>query len=98
MHQHVAQQAAAQMPQVARPDPLDIAAVDELAEDGVNAVAHTAEHGAPARVRIALGRAAEAKVEKQEQPAPKKKVQKKQKPAKVTPLKRPQPVQLALTA
>ena len=50
MHQHLAQQSAAQMPPVALPDPLDVAAVHELAEDGVKAVAHAAERGAKARV------------------------------------------------
>ncbi|HEV2461806.1 MAG TPA: hypothetical protein VGS80_25905, partial [Ktedonobacterales bacterium] len=57
MHQDFAQQAAAQMPPIARPDALDRTAVDELAEDGVDAVAHATEQRAPARVRIALGRA-----------------------------------------
>ncbi len=43
MHEHLAQQPTAQMPQIVGPDPLDSSALDELAEDGVDAVAPLGE-------------------------------------------------------
>ena len=57
LHQHSAQQVTAQMPQIVRPDPLDIAPADDLAEEGVKEVAHKTEYGAVARMRIACRRA-----------------------------------------
>jgi len=57
MHQHFPQQATAQMPGVARPHALDHAALIELAEDSVNAVAYATEQCAPAGMRIVLGAA-----------------------------------------
>ena len=54
MHQHFAQQATAQMPQVTGPDPLDGTAVDELAKDDVDAVAQSTQLRAPARPGMAL--------------------------------------------
>jgi len=51
---HFAQQSTAHMPPVSCPDPLASAAADELAEDGVDAVAHPTQHGAPARMQVAL--------------------------------------------
>src|SRR5581483_8354943 len=50
MHQHLAQQAATQVPAVTRPHPFDVAPIDELAEDGVDAIAHARELRTPARV------------------------------------------------
>lgn len=38
MHEHNPHQAVAQMPPVAGPEPLERAALDQLAEDGINAV------------------------------------------------------------
>ena len=55
MHEYFAQQAAAQMPQVACPDVLDRTAVHELAKDGINAVAHATESSTPARSGVMLG-------------------------------------------
>jgi hypothetical protein len=43
------------MPQDTRPYTFDRTALAELAEDGVDAIAHTAEQGAPARMRSAPG-------------------------------------------
>src|SRR5581483_6518263 len=57
MHQHVAQHAVGQVPAVARPDPLDGTAVNQLPEDGVDAITKAAEQPAPAWMRVALGRA-----------------------------------------
>ena len=57
MTQHLPQQPARQMPQVARPHPLYGVTLHELAEDRVDAVAKTAQEGAPSRGGIPfLGR------------------------------------------
>jgi hypothetical protein len=47
MHEHHAQQAIAQMPQIPRPDPFGPTAVDELTENGLNALAHSTQDGTP---------------------------------------------------
>jgi hypothetical protein len=57
MHQDFAQQPVGQMPQVTRPDALDGTAIDQLAKDGIDAVADATQPRAPAWVRVALGRA-----------------------------------------
>ncbi len=57
MHEHHPQQAIAQMPQVASPAPFGSATIDELAEDGVNAIAHPAQHRTPTMGRGMLSRA-----------------------------------------
>jgi hypothetical protein len=52
MHEPFAQQPIAQMPQIVSPDPLDGSTLDELAEDGVDAVAPAGENTAQPRPRI----------------------------------------------
>src|SRR5258708_17234846 len=47
VNQDFAQQAAAQVPQIVRPDPLDGAAIHKPAEDDINAVAHPTQQPAP---------------------------------------------------
>src|SRR5579863_4993730 len=41
MHQNVAHQTIAQMPQITRPDPLHLTAIGQLTKDGVDEVANT---------------------------------------------------------
>ena len=53
----LAEQAAGEVPGVARPDPPDALALGPLAEGGVDAVARAAQERAASRLRIALGRA-----------------------------------------
>lgn len=48
------QQTTVQMPDVLGPDPLGLVVVDQLAEDGLDAVAQAAESGAKTRSRIPL--------------------------------------------
>lgn len=44
MHQQTAQQTIAQMPQITRPDPFHATAVRQLDKDGVDEIAHSAQH------------------------------------------------------
>lgn len=44
MHQQAAQQAIAQMPHIPRPDALHATAIRQLPKDGVDEVAHSAQH------------------------------------------------------
>lgn len=53
MAQHLAQKADAQMPQVLRPQALDVMPLGRLPEDGVDAVAQPAKQANPVRLRIA---------------------------------------------
>lgn len=45
--QHLAQQSAAQMPGVARPHPLDVVALNQLTEGGLDSIANPARYNGP---------------------------------------------------
>lgn len=47
VHNHHAQQAIAQMPDITRPNSFDSAAISQLSEDGIDAIADSSEHCAP---------------------------------------------------
>ncbi len=45
------------MPQVTRPHPLGLAALDQVPKDGINLIAHSAQHSTPTVGRGMLGAA-----------------------------------------
>lgn len=53
VHQQVSQQAIAQMPQIACPDPFDLASISQLPKDGVNTIADAPQYRA--LIRCSLG-------------------------------------------
>ena len=65
MHQNVAQQAVAQMPEIPRPDPFHLAAIGQLPKDGVDKVTNAPQHGTLVRRRFRRMRFAERRLQDQ---------------------------------
>src|SRR5215470_5035286 len=55
MHENHAQQPIPQVPQITGPDPLDSTTVSKLAEDGIDAIAHSSEDCTPSVSRLRTG-------------------------------------------
>jgi hypothetical protein len=55
MHEHHAQQAIAQMPDIACPDAFGPAAIGQLSKDGINAIANSSQHRTPTMGRLGTG-------------------------------------------
>lgn len=55
MAQNTAPPTRAEMPEVTRPDPFDVKALDQLADDGFDAVAFVCEPGRPRRFLALFG-------------------------------------------
>ena len=55
VHEHHTQNAITQMPQITRPEPLHAAAIGQLSEDRIDAVAHAAQNGTPPMSRLSTG-------------------------------------------
>ncbi len=55
VHEHHAQQAIAQVPQITRPDAFGTTTIGQLSKDGIDAIAHPSQHGTPTVSRLRTG-------------------------------------------
>gem|GEM_PF-6725450 len=55
MHEHHAQQAMTQVPQITRPDAFGSTAIGQLPKDGIDAIADPAQHRTPTVSRLRTG-------------------------------------------